>query len=208
MEQDANYKLSGTRQRIIEVARRLFHARGYADVGIQDICRRARVAKGSFYHFFESKQALLDEVIERNGRDRLEPLHALNRTPYSGRDRLVRHLQGLLDDAQAQREGDGAVLGCAIGTLGSEVALTQPNARVATAELMQRWQAELRQAIRDGIGDGSISPTVEPDVTAEALLALIQGMACLGRCHDDPDRQRTIAQLAMKRLLPARAASG
>lgn len=205
MDTDPESRLSGTRQRIIEVARRLFHQRGYADVGVQDICRRAHVAKGSFYHFFESKQALLDEVVQRNGRDRLEPLAALNRTPYSGRDRLVRHLQAVLDDARAQREGDGAVLGCPIGTLGSEVALTQAPARQATAEWMGRWQAELRQAIRDGVGDGSISPSVDPEVTAEALLALIQGMAVLGRCHDDAERLQAIAQLAMKRLLPARA---
>ncbi|MDX1380687.1 MAG: TetR/AcrR family transcriptional regulator [Xanthomonadales bacterium] len=205
MESDAKYRLAGTRQRIIEVARRLFHARGYADVGVQDICRRARVAKGSFYHFFESKQELLDEVVQRNGLERLDPLAALNRTPYSGRDRLVRHLQSVLDDAHAQREGDGTVLGCPIGALGSEVALTHPPARQATAAWMQRWQAELRQAIRDGVGDGSISPTVDPEVTAEALLALIQGMAVLGRCHDDAGRLQAIAQLAMKRLLPARA---
>lgn len=205
METDAKYRLAGTRQRIIEVARRLFHARGYADVGVQDICRRARVAKGSFYHFFESKQELLDEVVRRNGQDRLEPLSALNRTPYNGRDRLIRHLQSVLDDARAQREGDGAVLGCPIGTLGCEVALTQPGARQASAECLQRWQAELRQAIREGVGDGSISPTVEPELTAETLLALIQGMAVLGRCHDDAERLQGIAQLAVKRLLPARA---
>ena len=56
---------SETRDRILTTARCLFHARGYNDVGVNDICAEARVVKGSFYHFFPTKEDLLHAVLER-----------------------------------------------------------------------------------------------------------------------------------------------
>ncbi len=55
---------SDTRTRILEAARDLIYASSYADVGVQAICDRAGVKKGSFYHFFKSKQALTLAVID------------------------------------------------------------------------------------------------------------------------------------------------
>jgi len=47
-----------TYDRILLAARELIHARSYAEVGVAAICDQAQVKKGSFYHFFPSKQAL------------------------------------------------------------------------------------------------------------------------------------------------------
>ncbi len=46
---------SGPQARIVDTARELFARRGYAGVGIEDICRQAGIAKGSFYRYFSSK---------------------------------------------------------------------------------------------------------------------------------------------------------
>ncbi|MEW8500635.1 MAG: helix-turn-helix domain-containing protein, partial [Candidatus Thiodiazotropha taylori] len=53
-----------TKERILATARELFHGRSYADVGIKEICSMANVQKGSFYHFFQSKQDLAMAVID------------------------------------------------------------------------------------------------------------------------------------------------
>ncbi|NNF95750.1 MAG: TetR/AcrR family transcriptional regulator, partial [Halobacteria archaeon] len=47
-----------TYQRIVDSAKQLMHASSYADVGVAAICEKAEVKKGSFYHFFPSKQEL------------------------------------------------------------------------------------------------------------------------------------------------------
>src|SRR5438132_537637 len=52
-----------TRGRIIEAARYLFWERGYAATGLAEILARAKANSGSFYHFFESKDALLRTVL-------------------------------------------------------------------------------------------------------------------------------------------------
>jgi TetR/AcrR family transcriptional repressor of nem operon len=54
-----------TRQRLIDSARDLIYARSYSDVGVQEICDRAGVRKGSFYHFFPSKRDLTLAVLDQ-----------------------------------------------------------------------------------------------------------------------------------------------
>src|ERR1700745_1234430 len=57
-------KRPGTRDRLIDSARDLFWERGYAATSMADLLAHAEVNSGSFYHFFESKEALLREVLE------------------------------------------------------------------------------------------------------------------------------------------------
>ena len=53
-----------TRDRLIDSARYLFWERGFAETSMVDLLTHARVNSGSFYHFFESKEALLRAVLE------------------------------------------------------------------------------------------------------------------------------------------------
>ena len=53
-----------TRQRLLDTAEKLFYARSYEDVGVQEICREAGVKKGSFYHFFPSKRDLTLAILD------------------------------------------------------------------------------------------------------------------------------------------------
>lgn len=53
------------RNEILDVAQRLIYTRGYDQMSIQDIIAELRISKGAFYHYFDSKQALLEGIIER-----------------------------------------------------------------------------------------------------------------------------------------------
>src|ERR1039457_1871655 len=58
-------KISDTRERLISSARYLFWERGFAGTSMADLLAHAEVNSGSFYHFFESKEALLREVLDQ-----------------------------------------------------------------------------------------------------------------------------------------------
>src|SRR5882757_6746358 len=60
----AKPKPSSTRQRLIHSALFLFWERGFAGTSMSDLLAHAEVNSGSFYHFFESKEALLRAVLE------------------------------------------------------------------------------------------------------------------------------------------------
>lgn len=53
------------RNEILDVAQQLFYQKGYEQTSIQDLLDAIGIAKGTFYHYFSSKQALLEELTER-----------------------------------------------------------------------------------------------------------------------------------------------
>jgi len=53
------------RNEILDIARRLVYTKGYEQMSIQDILDALKISKGAFYHYFDSKQALLDGLIDR-----------------------------------------------------------------------------------------------------------------------------------------------
>jgi AcrR family transcriptional regulator len=55
---------SDTRERIVEAARFLFWQKGYTATGLAELLARAGANSGSFYHFFESKDAVLRAVLD------------------------------------------------------------------------------------------------------------------------------------------------
>jgi TetR/AcrR family transcriptional repressor of nem operon len=191
-----------TRDRILATARDLFHRQGFSAVGINTICRAAGVVKGSFYHFFPSKQALLEAVMECHQAELIEELEAANREAPDGRGRVLAQFSRLLDSAERQKAAQGRVLGCPIGALASETAAANEPARRASLAVFRAWSRLLAEQVRAGIADGSIAGSVDAESAALSLLAVIQGMSTLGRSFDDPALLRTIAQNTVKRLLP------
>src|SRR6266704_2247415 len=53
------------RNEILDVAQRLIYTKGYEQMTIQDILDNLQISKGAFYHYFDSKQTLLEAIIER-----------------------------------------------------------------------------------------------------------------------------------------------
>ena len=56
------------RNEILDAAQRLVYRKGYEQMTIQDILDDLHLSKGAFYHYFDSKQSLLEALIERMGR--------------------------------------------------------------------------------------------------------------------------------------------
>ncbi|ALQ68062.1 TetR/AcrR family transcriptional regulator [Bacillus thuringiensis] len=53
------------RKEILEVAERLFVTKGYTKTTVNDILKEIGIAKGTFYHYFKSKEEVMDEIIMR-----------------------------------------------------------------------------------------------------------------------------------------------
>ena len=70
------------RNAILDVAQRLVYTRGYEQMAIQDVLDELRISKGAFYHYFDSKPALLEALIERMQQEALELLNPIVQDPH------------------------------------------------------------------------------------------------------------------------------
>jgi len=73
----------------LDTGRRLFFAKGYELVSVQEITESIGVSKGNFYHYFSSKEDMLDQMVMRFSRELLESsLPILDRTDLPAEQKL------------------------------------------------------------------------------------------------------------------------
>jgi TetR/AcrR family transcriptional regulator, transcriptional repressor for nem operon len=167
-----------TRLRIVEAAAQLMFDNGVAGTTMEDVKAAAGVSSSQLYHYFLDKQALVLAVIayqdEKIVGDQEEMLIRLDGIEglRTWRDFLVQHQREL------QCRG-----GCPIGSLGSELAETDPQARAALSTAFLRWQAGIRGGLQAMHERGEL--TVAPDELALTILAALQGGLLLTQIHRD-----------------------
>lgn len=121
-----------TRGRLLDAAEPEMLAKGYSATTVDEICERAGVSKGSFYHLFATKEdlglALLDAHFERNLGIATEPLA----TPGDARARAVALADHLVSSAGVLWGG-----GCLLGAFALELAKTNPAMAAAVSLFLQ-----------------------------------------------------------------------
>ena len=174
-----------TRQRIVASARDLIYSRSYADVGVAEICARAEVRKGSFYHFFTSKQELALAVIDDMGQaledQVLGPAFARDLPPFLRLERFLATLHGF---QQGTAEQAGHMLGCPFGNLALELATSDEVIRRKLETVFAAIQARFEQVLEEAAANGEIQGLDIP-ATAEAMLAYIEGVLLMAKTADD-----------------------
>lgn len=184
-----NPRHDNTRQHILDTGNRIIAGKGFSGVGLAEILEAARVPKGSFYHYFKSKEQYGQALLESYFDDYLADLDYLLGNPaIPARERLLRYWQRWLqsqgDDCQEQK--------CLVVKLSAEVADLSDAMRLTLRDGTDRIVDRLAACITAGIGDGSIAATA-PRETAQTLYQLWLGASLLAKLH----RTRTPLEGAM-----------
>jgi AcrR family transcriptional regulator len=80
-----------TRKRLLTAARKVFEADGFLNARITDISKQAKVAHGTFYVYFDSKESILKEVVRQVHQELLRPLDVLPRDAMPVIEEINRH---------------------------------------------------------------------------------------------------------------------
>ena len=181
-----------TRTRILHSARELIYTRSYADVGVAEICKQAGVQKGSFYHFFPSKQdlvlAILDEVFAELDTE------LFNRAFHAGLPPLerLRQLPLLVAAYQdAMKAGSGHMPGCPFGNLALEMSTRDEAIRSKADSMFCNMEAYFRQALEEARDAGEIG-VVDIEATAQAMLGYLEGIMLLAKTRNEPELIRRL----------------
>ena len=172
-------KGQATRERIVAAAAQAMFERGVARTSLDEVKAAAGVSSSQLYHYFDDKHALILAVIEHQTQEILagqEPL-------LSSLDSIeaLRAWRDLLVQIQLALHCQG---GCPIGSIGAELAETDPRARAEVAEGFQRWETSIRDGLRAMHARGELRG--DPDELALAALAALQGGLLLTQIRREP----------------------
>ncbi|MFJ9762007.1 TetR/AcrR family transcriptional regulator [Streptomyces sp. NPDC101149] len=188
------------RDRILQGAAELVAEKGVAGVSLDDVRLRTGASRSQLYHYFTDRDDLVravidvtaDGVLGRQG----ELLNHLD--SWSGIDRWF---NALVQD-QVNRQAIG---GCPIGSLVSQLAESDPDARTAIAAAFDRWERHLRDGLTRMRGRGKLRKDADPIELATATMASIQGGLLLAQVRRDPRQLRIALNAARNNLRLASA---
>lgn len=203
------------RKQILDAVQRLVFSKGYERMTLQDILAELRISSGAFYHYFDSKPAVLEALVERIQQEVEPPLLSIVRDPQLSAVDKLRGFFATLDRLRLAHKRDVAALGRVWYTDGNAVV----RRRVDEAVLRQRAPL-LGAIVRQGLQEGVFS-SAYPEQAGELVLYLVQGMAdaharLLFAPEHEPDEQRRVAAVvaihaacmdAVERVLGAPAQS-
>ena len=83
------------KQELLKIAYNMFLMKGYDNTSIDDIINEAKIAKGTYYYYFESKETTLEEVINMMINDEVTSAKEILKMPISIPEKLVRIITSL-----------------------------------------------------------------------------------------------------------------
>ena len=169
---------SDVRATIIECGQRMMAKKGFSGVGLNEVLAEAKVPKGSFYHYFASKEAFGDAMLAAYFEDYLANLdEILSQSGLTMAQRLLAYFQ-YWQETQSFSDCQGK---CLAVKLGAEVADLSESMRAVLKDGTSRIARRLTLAIEGGVAEGSMSVDQEAGSVAQSLYQLWLGASVMAK---------------------------
>jgi TetR/AcrR family transcriptional repressor of nem operon len=192
-----------TRAALLEHGTRLILAQGFNHTGVQDVLAAAGVPKGSFYHYFSTKDdfglAVLQQYFDAHMATVERFLGDTRRPPL----RRLRHCFDFYVDHFTAR---GCSDGCMLGNLSQELADQHPVFRARLQELMGRWTGRVADCLREARRNGDLDPAFDPQRLAEFCVTGWEGALLYMKASKDMRPVRNFLTLFFGMLQRPKAA--
>ena len=176
-------KAQATRQHILDTGYRLVLQKGFAALGLQEILKACAVPKGSFYHYFSSKEAFGCELLQQYVDDYGRKLELLLAGGGNGQQRLMRYWDAWVRDPADPAQGWAEE--CLVVKLAAEVADLSEDMRHVLNDGVQRLLLRIAALVEEGRVDGSL-PAGKPALdVARVLYQMWLGAALLSKLSQD-----------------------
>ena len=180
-----------SRERIVERAADLFAGRGIAATSVDEVLAAAGAGKGQFYHYFRGRDELAAAAVGYRCAQVVAGL-----TQALGAVSSLAGLEQELAGFVAAFEQTG-MPGCPIGTLATEVAGRNEEARLQAAAGFDAWERLLADALERMRQRGELCADAPPAVLATGLLASIEGGMVLSQARKDMTSLRVAVEAGL-----------
>ena len=165
-----------TRLRIIRTAADLFHKQGARATSPDEIIEASRTGKGQFYHYFNSKEGLIHEVLQAYLEEIKTQTSRVNYEINSWKD-LEKWFA-----AQVELQKDYEMTrGCPFGTLGNEVTENDELIRQDLSLIFEVIRSKLAAFFLKEKAKGKLAKSANPERMADFCIASIQGAMLMGK---------------------------
>ncbi|MFF3916486.1 TetR/AcrR family transcriptional regulator [Streptomyces sp. NPDC001852] len=195
-------RTSDAREKILTAAQSLIELRGYSALGVAEICKAAGVPKGSFYYFFESKEALALAVLDEHWETQRGDWGRALQDDVAPLSRLRRLFEETEAGLRAGQQSCGTVSGCMFGNLTLELSnQTEPiRERLqqifdAQVEMVEKVVAEARER-----GEITVGDTWE---AARSVVAQLEGQVLFAKLYNNTQHLQALWENCLS-LLSAR----
>ena len=161
-----------TREKILDQGMHQFLLHGFHGTGLKELLQAIGVPKGSFYNFFESKEAFAAEVVERYSSQVLTALESIEDAARN--DALVAlrdFFTAVVEDYVLKDFSEG----CLVGDLTNEIAVSSDLCRLALAGALRDWKGRFGALIELGQDQGKVRRDLTADDLADHLLSTWEG---------------------------------
>jgi len=183
-----------TRARILDAATEAFARYGYDGTAVAEICRRAGVTKGGFYHHFPSKQAVFLEMLERWLAGIDNQLDAIRTSELPVPEELL-HMTGMVRGVFQEASGKLPIFLEFLTQSTHSSTVWQ-----STAGPLRKYQKFFASMMADGITEGSLRE-MDPDLAGKVLMSWAVGLLVLGLLDPHDADWGQVAQGGMRLLL-------
>jgi TetR/AcrR family transcriptional regulator, transcriptional repressor for nem operon len=169
------------REHILEVAKPLLLRKGFTAVGLAEVLTAARVPKGSFYHYFGSKEAFGEAVLEAYFADYLARTDRLLTGHGTAPEQLIAYFEDWLES----QTGGEAEVRCLAVKLGAEVSDLSESMRTALDRGTRGVVERLGRCIERGRSAGSLPAQLDAQLVAVGLYERWLGASLLAKIARD-----------------------
>ncbi len=155
-----------TRAALIRSGTEVLTEQGFAVSGIDGILKRVGVPKGSFYYYFESKEAFGRAIMEHYGAYFADKL---DRHLRNDEQPPLRRIEAFVADAKAGMQRHDFRRGCLVGNLGQEVTGLPEDYREWLRATLDDWKQRLARCLREAQDAGDLARSADCDRLAEAF---------------------------------------
>lgn len=176
-----NAKTNDTRQHILEVGYELIVTKGFTSVGLSELLKTANVPKGSFYHYFKSKEHFGESLIQDYfAHYQADITELFSSQSLSGYQALIQYFERWLEVDKGCCNANK----CLIVKLSAEVSDLSEPMRLALRNGADKIIAAIAQCIEKGVNDGSIN-VKDSEKTAHQVYYVWVGASLLNKLYQD-----------------------